>query len=176
MQSAVLEFDEAVQVPWRPPLAVVSDTGRVPHRRAAAAVSRPSVPRRPSPGASEERRRPVVRPAATPRTVHRPAASRSAGDRSVRLTRRGRWLLIVLSLAAGVALGALLNSWAGAAGQGSLRLAGESSVVVQPGDSLWSIATVVAGTDDVRTVVDRIQQLNHLHGTAVRPGQVLQLP
>lgn len=94
----------------------------------------------------------------------------------MRLTRRGRLLLIVLSLAVGIALGALLNSWAGTGGQGSLRLAGESSVVVRPGDSLWSIATAVAGTDDVRLAVDRIQQLNHLHGTALRPGQVLQLP
>lgn len=94
----------------------------------------------------------------------------------MRLTRRGRLLLIVLSLAVGIALGALFDSWAATTAQGPLRLAGDSSVVVRPGDSLWSIATAVAGTDDVRTVVDRIQQLNHLHGTALRPGQTLQLP
>jgi nucleoid-associated protein YgaU len=57
-----------------------------------------------------------------------------------------------------------------------LRLAGVSSVVIQPGDTLWSIAGSVAGDEDVRTVVDRIQALNSLHGTDLVPGQVLLLP
>jgi nucleoid-associated protein YgaU len=94
----------------------------------------------------------------------------------VRLTRRGRLLLVVLSLAVGLAIGACLGSWLGGQGHGALRLASESSVVVRPGDTLWSIATTVAGDDDVRGVVDRIEQLNHLTGAALRPGQVLQLP
>jgi LysM repeat protein len=50
-------------------------------------------------------------------------------------------------------------------------------VVVEQGDSLWSIAASVAGEgDDVRAVVDRIQELNGLSGSAVLPGQVLELP
>ena len=187
MQSAVLEFDEAVQVPWRPPLTVVSGAGRVPHLRPAAAGERPAAAESRPPAApsgpavaadasSHQVRTPgaVARAAVAP-SGRRPA-SRSMARRSVRLTRRGRLLLIVLSLALGLALGALLDSWASGAGQGSLRLAGDNSVVVRPGDSLWSIATAVAGTDDVRTVVDEIQQLNHLRGTQVQPGQVLRLP
>jgi hypothetical protein len=83
--------------------------------------------------------------------------------------------VFVLAVAGGVALGSLLAPLLGAEGQ--LRLAGESSVVVQPGDSVWSIATSVAGTgDDVRAVVDDIQQLNGLRGSALVPGQVLDLP
>ena len=52
----------------------------------------------------------------------------------------------------------------------------DGAVTVRSGDSLWSIATAVAGTDDVRTVVDEIQQLNHLRDTQLQPGQVLRLP
>jgi hypothetical protein len=81
----------------------------------------------------------------------------------------------VLTLALCVALG----SWLGpllAGGDGDLRLAGVQSVVVQPGDTLWSIAGDAAGSADVRDVVDRIQELNGLRGTVLMPGQVLQLP
>lgn len=82
---------------------------------------------------------------------------------------------MVVSLAVGVALGALLGSWL-VGDHGGLRLASDSSVVVRPGDTLWSIARSVSGSEDVRAVVDRIQQLNHLGGAPLRPGQVLQLP
>ena len=60
---------------------------------------------------------------------------------------------------------------------GELQLAGERSVVVEPGDTVWSIAGEVAGADqDVRTVVDAIEELNDLEGSALVPGQVLALP
>jgi LysM repeat protein len=49
--------------------------------------------------------------------------------------------------------------------------------VVEPGDTLWSIATSVSGTDrDVRAVVDEIRQVNGLVGADLVPGQVLTLP
>jgi len=48
--------------------------------------------------------------------------------------------------------------------------------VVQPGDTLWSIAGSLGGDDDVRAVVDEIQELNGLEGSALVPGQVLVLP
>jgi len=93
----------------------------------------------------------------------------------LRLTRRARRLAVVLGMAAAVALG----SWLGPLVDGSgseLRLAGESSVVVRSGDTLWSIASSVAEGADVRTVVDRIQELNGLEGTELQPGQLLLLP
>jgi nucleoid-associated protein YgaU len=80
-----------------------------------------------------------------------------------------------MALAAGVALGSWLAPLVNGGG-GGLQLAGETSVVVQGGDTLWSIASSVAGDGDVRAVVDQIQQLNHLDGTELVPGQVLQLP
>jgi nucleoid-associated protein YgaU len=49
-------------------------------------------------------------------------------------------------------------------------------VVVQPGDTLWSIATSLDGDGDVRAVVDQIQELNGLNGATLVPGQTLLLP
>jgi LysM repeat protein len=50
------------------------------------------------------------------------------------------------------------------------------SVVVQPGDTLWSVATSLDGDGDVRAVVDEIQQLNGLDSEVLLPGQTLLLP
>ena len=193
VQQAVLEFDEEIQAPWRPRLVAVAgsdETGSqemtlprrshpsgrsssrvgacrpveppalVPARRGVRAAGPVVAPGRPG----EQRSRPVASPA-----MRRPAR------RGLRLTRRARLLAAVLMLTLGVAIG----SWVGpllAGGSGDLRMAGVQSVVVQPGDTLWSIAADAAGTDDVRAVVDRIQELNGLRGTLLMPGQVLQLP
>jgi nucleoid-associated protein YgaU len=84
-----------------------------------------------------------------------------------------------LVLAGGVVLASWLGPLVigGGGGSGELRLAGASSVVVEPGDTLWSIALAVAGAgDDVRVVVDRIEELNGLGGPDLVPGQVLELP
>jgi hypothetical protein len=93
----------------------------------------------------------------------------------LRLTRRARRLAVVLAMAAAVALGSWLGPHLGG-GDGELRLAGGSSVVVQPGDTLWSIASSLNEDGDVRAVVDEIQRLNALPAADVVPGQVLRLP
>ena len=58
----------------------------------------------------------------------------------------------------------------------SVKSAGRAQVyVVQPGDTLWSIAsTRYAG--DPREGVWRLQNRNHLAGTTISPGQRLTLP
>lgn len=95
----------------------------------------------------------------------------------LRLTRRGRRLLTLLALVAVVGVALLVGALAGGPGAGrSLELVGESRVVVRPGDTLWSIASSVAGDDDVRLVVHRIQEVNRLQGTRLVPGEVLRLP
>jgi nucleoid-associated protein YgaU len=81
-----------------------------------------------------------------------------------------------LSLGTAVALGSWLGSLVSGGDGSDLRLAGVSSVVVEPGDTLWSIAASVAGEEDVRAVVLEIQERNHLEGAELVPGQVLQLP
>lgn len=57
---------------------------------------------------------------------------------------------------------------------GSTQVVG--SVVVQPGDTLWSVAQRAEPGADPRTVVDRIKELNGLRGDAIVAGAVLQVP
>ncbi|WP_324273788.1 LysM peptidoglycan-binding domain-containing protein [Blastococcus brunescens] len=48
--------------------------------------------------------------------------------------------------------------------------------MVQPGDTLWSIASSLEVDGDVRSVIDRIQELNGLRSADLVPGQELLLP
>ena len=189
VQQAVQEFDEEVRVPWRPLLVQGSQatgtapsvTGRRhPARPGSSRVGacRPPVPadRRP-PGASSrpagDRARPgSAGPLAPPAA---PRARTARCRRAVRFTRRAHRLAVALALCGGVLAGSLLGQLFPDGGPG-LRLAGTSSVVVEQGDTLWSIATSVAAEEDVRVVVDRIQELNGLRSSEVVPGQVLLLP
>ena len=59
--------------------------------------------------------------------------------------------------------------------QGSTS-AGYTTVVVQPGDTLWSIAVEHYPADDVRVRVDDIEQANGLSGPTIVVGQTLRLP
>jgi nucleoid-associated protein YgaU len=49
-------------------------------------------------------------------------------------------------------------------------------VVVQPGDTLWSIATERYPADDVRARVDSIEEANGLQSPRIFIGQTLRLP
>ena len=53
---------------------------------------------------------------------------------------------------------------------------GYSEVVVQPGDSLWSIASAQYPGDDVRERVQDIEAANGLSGPTIEVGQSLKLP
>ncbi|MGY1738160.1 LysM peptidoglycan-binding domain-containing protein [Geodermatophilus sp. SYSU D00684] len=208
VRQAVLEFDAAVRVPWRPPLrgegaTAAAGAGRStspartdrPAPRAALPGSGPRVtghlrPVPDLPAAAPART--VGRAAEGPRTRRDPARPSGRPVRSeparaavrarcapapapVRLTRRGRRLVTVLVLAAGVGGAAVGREFL--APHDGLRLAGGSSVVVESGDTVWSIAAEVAGADqDVRAVVDAIEALNDLEGAVVVPGQVLRVP
>jgi nucleoid-associated protein YgaU len=196
VQQAVLDFDEEIQAPWRPRLVAVADTAgdRSPRPHSSGRTSSRVGVCRP-PESSAELAVPVGRAASDaaaragtgpvrataagassfrPTRARRPVGSRPAAAR-VRLTRRARRLAVVLTLAAGVAIGSWLGPLVAGAGD-DLRLAGVQSVVVQPGDTLWSIAADVAGSADVREVVDRIQELNGIRNSVLMPGQVLELP
>ena len=75
-----------------------------------------------------------------------------------------------------VAIGAVLLAGIGlAAGvHGDTRLS--TTVVVQPGDTLWSIAAEHYPADDVRIRVQDIEQANGLDGPQIEVGQTLRLP
>lgn len=50
---------------------------------------------------------------------------------------------------------------------------GYREVVVQPGDTLWSIARVQVPDEDPRDVVGSMRELNQLDSADIFPGQVL---
>ena len=49
-------------------------------------------------------------------------------------------------------------------------------VVVTPGESLWSIATLVAGEGDIASVVSEIVEVNQLKSADVAAGSKLLVP
>lgn len=52
----------------------------------------------------------------------------------------------------------------------------QQRIVVQPGDTLWSIAQSADPGGDVRSDIDRIISLNQLQSASVYPGERLLLP
>jgi nucleoid-associated protein YgaU len=193
---AVLEFDEAVQVPWRPRLvdvsaAPASPRGQVSPRRApqlsgapagrrahAARAGRTGVSEGAAPGAGVRRGAGAEGARLAPGPpAHAPCPRcTAAGHPPVRLTTRARRLLAGLAVVAAVAVGACLSGVV-SDDEPALELVGETSVVVESGDTVWDIARSVAGDDqDVRAVVDAIQRRNDLAGARLVPGQVLVLP
>lgn len=53
---------------------------------------------------------------------------------------------------------------------------GDTTVVVQPGDTLWSIASQRYPSDDVRARVQDIERANDLHSPLIEAGETLRLP
>lgn len=126
----------------------------------------------------------TLAPQAAPRTgARRVAVSRTAtpvrpvGRGEVRLTRRGRIVVLVLACAVVAAVAVMLA--AGSAATDDAGSAAQVEVVsVAPGDTLWGIAgDVAADLDiDVREAVQRVEQLNAIEGGVVYPGQELRVP
>ena len=106
-------------------------------------------------------------PAFTP--LARPARS------TVRLTRRGRLTVFLLSLL--VALTAAFVLAGGAVGTGEAGQPAPTEIVqVAPGDTLWGIASDLATDGDVRGVMNEIERLNALESTGLAAGQKLRVP
>ncbi len=107
---------------------------------------------------------------------------------SIKLTRRGRSLLRVV--AAGsllVVIGAGFSATGHASETRSHSTSSVTSsaqsvpsgyirVVVAPGESLWSVAAMVAGNGDVSSVLDEIVTANNLPSTDVATGTRLLVP
>jgi len=103
---------------------------------------------------------------------------------AVRLTRRGR--LVVAGFAMLVVIGAATLLWMSVAGsvQASSRggpaprspYQGMTQVVVQPGQTLWSIAAAAEPSANIWAVVQQITEVNALTGPEVRAGELLWVP
>jgi LysM domain len=139
--------------------------------------AKPAPRRRAQPG-----QRVQPRQAVAPGRAHQPGPARPARPRT-RLTRRGRrvlWAFATLLVAA-LLTPVLLVASAGAeaanhgASPAQVR-AGMQHVVVQPGQSLWSIAEQAEPHADPRTVIQQIIQYNALGSDVVAPGESLWVP
>jgi nucleoid-associated protein YgaU len=108
-----------------------------------------------------------------------PAGTRAAPGRSsaaesvpLRLTARGRAVLLIVAAVIGLAV--VTSAWFGAsASTPPARSTEPAQVVVHNGDTLWSIATRIGPGRDPRAVVDQLVRVNHLDTPALVPGQVL---
>ena len=107
-------------------------------------------------------------PRLRPVTRVRPA---SAGASSLRITRRGR--LVILAVALLVVL--LPGAWRAIA---TAQVEGPATVTVtvESGDTLWGIASQIDPGTDPRALIAQIRELNSLEQSGLVPGQVLVVP
>ncbi len=176
----------ALPVEMPSPEAVPADVETVMRR--VWAVRDDTLPELPSwlePGSGEEpgdsgTARPVhavrPRPGAIHGAKHRPSA---ASPRPVRLTRRGRVVAAVLAtlVAGGLCVAGATAAQATSGAASSHGAAGGAErIVVQPGDTLWSIAKSADPGADTQTIVQEMLQVNRLTGPDIAPGQRLWVP
>ena len=102
----------------------------------------------------------------------------STNPSGIVLNRRGRLArtLVVLSLA--IVMVATFAFSAGAGSTDSMAATPESfvTVVVGPGESLWSLANRMAGAGDARSLIEEIMVVNSLATPDVQAGQSLRIP
>jgi LysM domain len=112
-----------------------------------------------------------------------PDARLAPRPNTVRLTRRGRIVVAVMLTALSLSLVVLAwlaiaarTAQAANGGQPGAVYQNLTSVVVHPGQTLWSIAAQAEPSADPRVVMQQIIELNALRGTSVEPGQRLWVP
>ncbi|MGH3866291.1 MAG: LysM peptidoglycan-binding domain-containing protein [Pseudonocardiaceae bacterium] len=100
-------------------------------------------------------------------------AAHPSAVRSSRVIRVVAAATVTLAVVGG--LGWIGQGWIG---QGaSPGVPAETAVVrVGAGETVWDVARRVAPQSDQRAVVERIRQLNAIVGSAITPGQQLQVP
>jgi hypothetical protein len=150
----------------------VPDAAPAPDARGPRNASRAGAAPGPRHGAAVRRRGMPARDA-------RMASRRS----TVRLTRRGR--IVVATLLTALCLLLVALAWMAVAARAQAADGGLprgavyrnlTSVVVHPGQTLWSIASQAEPSADPRVVMQLIVELNALHGTGIEPGQHLWVP
>ncbi|WP_035782617.1 LysM peptidoglycan-binding domain-containing protein [Arthrobacter sp. H14] len=98
----------------------------------------------------------------------------------LRLTRRGRLLFLGLPLmllaALLVTMLGIFNSPATASTENPSSATSNVSYTVRPGDTVWTVAEVIADGRDTRDVVQAMMDLNDLETSVIQVGQQLFLP
>lgn len=166
--------------PERPGPRTGAGPARRAHLRVVAGGERPASAGRPSSAAVDAGGRP---PTVTAAGAHRapvrgaadapvPGAGTAVRRRALRPTRRGRLVVtVVTAVVAGAGLAGLATADA------TTPAAPEPvAVVVEPGETLWSLARRVAPGQDPRPVVEQLRRLNGMEGAGLAAGQRLLLP
>lgn len=125
-------------------------------------------------------------------TVSAPTFGTARAGDPVRLTARGRMVMLAIAACAAIALAAIAltglaapSAHSGAPGPAptgsalgeALAASGRAdSHTVVAGDTLWDLARQTAPGSDPRPVVDRIRQINDLDGSRLSIGQRVWLP
>jgi hypothetical protein len=94
----------------------------------------------------------------------------------LRLTQRGRVVVLAFFILLASLASAVL--WTTASRADDPPSGAAPTVVVEPGDTLWSIAsrTSSGGGDNLRAVIAEIRALNGLGDSFIQPGEILTLP
>jgi Tfp pilus assembly protein FimV len=103
-----------------------------------------------------------------------PALQRPAS--TVRLTRRGRLVVVIAALLVAFAIGVFVTAAGSVATQEPGTPEPTQIVQVGAGDTLWDIAAGLADDGDVRAVMEEIKQLNALDSAVLQSGQRLVVP
>jgi LysM repeat protein len=82
---------------------------------------------------------------------------------------------VVLSLSVVIAGGYAMNAKAGSDSQVNPEVQSYVTVVVAPGETLWSIASKFSD-GDARSLVDQVITINSLSGGDVEAGQKIRIP
>ena len=105
-----------------------------------------------------------------------PTARRTPVRSQVRLTQRGRLVVVAVALLIAFAIGVFVT----AAGSVATLEPGtpEATRLVQvgSGETLWGIASELAENGEVRAMMQRIERLNALDTTVLQAGQRLVVP
>ena len=113
-----------------------------------------------------------ISPAFETAVLARPRLTRAS---TVRLTRRGRIVILLGFLAAAFVVMVAFGGWATATLDSGtpdkVRV-----IEVQPGDTLYDLAARVTTDGDVNAMVEQIEDLNHLDSSVVYAGQKLRVP
>jgi LysM domain len=107
---------------------------------------------------------------AGPPPVRRPAGL------PVRLTTRGRVVVVAILVAPLLLMLSLLFRSQVDASSEPTAPRSYPVIVVQPGDTLWTIAGRAAPDRDPRAVIHQIREINGLSGASIQAGQRLALP
>jgi LysM domain len=84
--------------------------------------------------------------------------------------------VLVAAVAALIVVATAAGAQATSHGQPGGGYAGMREVVVQPGQTLWSIAASAEPSADPRVVIQQIMTVNSLTTTQIQAGQLLWVP